>query len=214
MSKKKNIVIFLFLILLVLSGCSVSTQSNSGESNSTQAGETNPPGAGNADRIPDNFEEAGQADLAIGKYVSVFGTENSDGSLMAERIMLADNKTDLENLGNNFMRGAESANSGGDNNGATNSEGANNNRPGSASAGGQNPNFERFQNMTQAERDQLREEMSARGENAARTNYRSGIVRLLGEIIAKDDISFTVSLTEGGSRLVFISGESAILKAK
>ena len=62
-----------------------------------------------------------------------------------------------------------------------------------------------------AQRQQLG--ASAIGSLNERTGNRAGVGFVTGEIIAKDDKSITVKLQDGGSKIVFLSGSTEIVKS-
>ena len=62
-----------------------------------------------------------------------------------------------------------------------------------------------------AQRQQLG--ASAIGSLNERTGNRAGVGFVAGEIIAKDDKSITVKLQDGGSKIVFLSGSTEIVKS-
>jgi hypothetical protein len=124
----------------------------------------------------------------------VFGVENSDGIISAQRIVMAQNPADLEEIGKNF---------GMQNQQIPSEQGANRQRPD-------------FENMTEEQRIQLREQMTQRGGTMRGGRPTSGqnILNIHGEIIAKDESSITVKSIEGGSKFVLISGSTIILQPK
>ena len=90
--KKHYIILPIFLIVLFLvTGCSKNNEQNN-QNQEEQAQENQMP------RWNENFEEASLDDLEIGGQISVMGTENSDGSISANQIMIGNNETDFENM--------------------------------------------------------------------------------------------------------------------
>jgi len=67
-----------------------------------------------------------------------------------------------------------------------------------------NPFGQNFQNLTPEQRQQLSQNTVGRGGNGA--NFLSG------EVIAKDDQSFTLKMPDGGSKIVFFSDSTEISK--
>ena len=160
-------------------------------------------------RWNENFEEVNLDDLEIGQQVLVMGIENSDGSIGANQIMIGDNETDFgEMSGNAPLREQKEINP----------DDIKNNADRQLPAGfeGQRGNFEQMQNMSDEERAKMREQMTAQRGTVGRNrlgNTRE-ITRLIGEIIDKDEISITLKLENIGSRLVFYSNETKVLKIK
>jgi len=65
----------------------------------------------------------------------------------------------------------------------------------------------------------MREQMGAGGGTAGGGRVRSGnlsngATRLVGEILYKDDTTITLKLTDGGSKLIFYSDETKVMKFK
>jgi hypothetical protein len=208
--KKYYIILPIFLIAsLLVTGCSKKNEQNSNEQDNQnqeqQAQENQMP------RWDENFEEANLDDLETGQQALVMGTENSDGSISASQIMIGDEETDFENMGG-LMRPAV-------NSGQENQD--DNNQPIQPPAGfkGQRGNFEQIQNISEEERMKLMEEMRARrqanGGSFPLANMRSGgMTRMDGKIIDKDDTTITLKIEAGGSKLIFYSEETKILKFK
>lgn len=191
--KKHNIILSIFLIaLLLIIGCSKKNEQNSNEQrnqNQEQQIEEN-----QLPRWNENFEEAGSDDLIIDQQILVMGTENSDGSISANEIMIGNTEADFENMGGfegqrgNFEQMQNSSYS------------------------------ERFQNMSDEERAKFMVEMrvqrEASGGSFPRANMRGGTSRLNGEIIDKDDTTITLKLEDGGSKLIFFSDSTRVSMIK
>lgn len=205
---KKNFLIILFLISLVtLAGCSTGNQQNRIQENNQQddlsTNEEKP-----KMKWDENFLEAKLDDLSIGQNVLVMGVKNDDGSITAERIMIGNMETKFDELAPIPIMGQD---------GEENKDiPANSNRqaPG---------NLPDFQNMSDEERAKLREQMMARIGEGQRLegsgNFRRGsvgqeILRIIGEVIKKDEQGLTIKLAEGGSNLIFFSDSTAVFKIK
>lgn len=199
--KKQFLIIFILSILvLTVTGCTI----EKGVQNENQAQNQQKEDNITHPARNQNLEEANLEDLKIGIYVSVAGTENSDGSVSAGRIIIGNSGTDFKRIAG--LR-----------------QPLNDNNNQAESGGGQlvdrnKPNFEQMQNMSEKERMKFREEMKvqreAGGGRSGRANMGGGIARLSGEIIDKNDTTITLKIKEGGSKLIFYSSETKIFKFK
>ena len=204
---KKNYILFSILLssLLFITACSKNNTGNSKQSND-DSGNINSQDSQDPEENnwQENFEEITLADLQAGQKVMIMGTANTDGSLIAESIILGKAGEDFGVFGpadRAFLDGVKE----------------NEQVPDSAVS---QPNFAGqdrpdFANMTDEEREAMREKMMANspGAGAGRTVSNSAL-RIAGEILAIDESSLTVKIDEGGSKLVFFSGETRILKSK
>jgi hypothetical protein len=208
MFSKKAFLIALSLILVLFlgTGCDFN-KFQSDQTSETSPGEEEWPADEN--RLPnpdDNFLEADLADLSVGEQVTVLGSENDDGSLWVSRIIIGGAEI-------NFDFGVPTSPSGSKEQLKFSDNQENFDPP----AEGSRPNFEGFQDMSDEERQQMREEMMAQGASRGglRTNGAvSDMVRLSGEILDFNDASLVLKLPEGGSKIIFISNSTVILKAK
>ena len=142
----------------------------------------------------EELSEGSLGDLMVGETVTVMGTTNQDGSVIAEMIYIGE----LKERDSDTFDG-------------TKPEGFKRSK-GFKLPEGFNP--EEFQNLS---REEMRERMQElQGNNnfsengAAREQTGSSLVR--GEIIDKDEISIVVKLTDNGSKLVFYSESTQIMK--
>ncbi len=162
----------------------------------------------------ENFVTMSKDDLAIGDNVMVMGAENSDGSVVATNVLIGD-ETQLEAVMSKMRKNT---------NGSDIASGdANNTRQYNAQmpsvSGGNRPDF---QNMTDEEREQMRSQWSSanggnvggRQKTSGRTARGGGQARISGEVLSKDDTGITLKLSSGGSKLIFFSNDTKILKNK
>ena len=198
--KKQHIIIsFLVIILLTTAGCSLFNQQQTNDNQKDkQQNQTQNYNDNQINKWNENFSEANLNDLAVGKKVSIMGTENTDGSVVANRIFIGDKETDFQNM-NRIMRPADNN---GDNHPLPNFK-------------GERQNFEQFQNMSEEERMKMMEKMRTRRETSSAgrpSNIEKGITRLIGEIIGKDKSTITLKLENGGSKIVFFSESTDVKK--
>lgn len=207
--KKANIIILLFISFLIISGCTTKNQTEEKASQQTQNQQNQDQQAAEDQRQAwnENFEQASLNDLAEGQRVLVMGVENDDGSITAQSIMIGNIETNFDEVAPMSIRVR-----GGEGQG----EGAN-------SQNFQPPEgMPDFQNMSEEERAQFREQMMAqRGEvglegrgNFQPSNTGQKVVRLGGEVIKKDEEGITIKLDEGGSKFVFLSASTTVVKIK
>lgn len=195
MVKLFGVFFVLCVVSVLLTGCG--SQSDKEQENQQKVQQAN-----EQDRWNENFSQASLSDLEIGQHVSIMGSQNSDGSILAERIMIGNNQIDFQDMGMPRPLPLD-----GDNN---------NSLPGPpADFVGQRPDFEQMQNMSDEEREKMGQEMIARrGEFSGAMPSRTdgGMARLVGEIIDKDEQTLTLKLEEGGSKLIFFSDATQIMK--
>ena len=140
---------------------------------------------------PDEFSPGMPEDLVIGEKVVVRGTINQDGSITAETIHIGVSEEDFGDMPRLSP-----------DNKATQERSPEGGRP--SLPEGIDP--EEFKNLSREER---MERMREVGGNRA-FSPDAGYAR--GDIIDKDEMSITIKLTEGGSKLVFYSDSTRIIK--
>jgi hypothetical protein len=149
-----------------------------------------------ADFQMDNLETGGPDDLVIGEQIFVMGTENQDGSITAERVYIGEYNENSQG-GSGFPQdgtGIEKRLPEG-------------NRP--SMPEGINP--EEFRNLSMEERRERMQEI--RGDNFSLNGQSDvGFARVRGEIINKDETSLTLKLIDGGSKFIFYSAGTQIMK--
>lgn len=207
MKKNYFTILFLAIISLTVAGCSISNKkTNENQQNNDQKPVQNA-GDEQMNRWNENFSEGSLSDLKISQKVSVMGTKNANGSIAANQIIIGDSETDFNELGENMRSGGRNATN-------TNLENNLGSQPPQRPEG-QSPNFEQFQNMTGEERAKLRPERMAGGMGrGAPANIDQKMARLNGEILDKDDTSLTLKLATGGSKLIFFTEDTKILRPK
>ncbi len=135
----------------------------------------------------ENSEEAGLDDLEISQQVLVMGTENGDGSVSANQIVIGNDESDFENMAGPLIK-----------------DGENNDVQ---------PEKDKSE-MSEEERAKFREEKRAEKEASGQSIKGGNATRVTGEIIDKDDTTITLKIEEGGSRLIFYSDETKVLELK
>lgn len=208
MSKKKIYLVISFLLITGLTAgvlFILNTRANKKQITASQSDQEQAP-TQSADRnnLPgwdENFSKASLDDLSVGQKIMIMGTENSDKTVSAQRILIGADEIDFGDMARNTRLP---------------------DRPVQDQAPNQLPldnktkrsNFEQFQDLSPEQRDQLRQEMqpggSIRGERPFGADQ--GRVNLRGEIINKDGSSLTLKLEDSGSKLVFFSGETVVSK--
>lgn len=217
--KKYIITIIAFLIVfLIISGCSIIKKEIGDEQKTAKKFEQTRDGMNFFD--DGRFIEGSLDDLKINETILVMGNANSDGSVVADRIIIGDAGEDFQDMFANMRPAAKEGEEGE----IIDVE----DRP-MPEFDGQRQNFQQFQNLSDEERVKMREEMMANGgEWVGGGNSRiSGIQRgsgqatargvgqnianLTGEIISKDDSSITIKLETGGSKIVFFSESTIVM---
>lgn len=207
---KKYFIPVLLLSILAIGGCSVSKNVNTNSQNTNQPQDQK--SNQTFEKITnENFSQGGLTDLEIGKKVMVMGKQNTDGTIVANQIIIANSDTDFSQFGSN--RNQQQKNNA-DNTDQQNAQGGNQQPNAGAgspnSQAGNRPNSGQFQNLSEEERTKLRTQMGNRQSNGNHRQMNRSMSRLNGEITAKDDTSITLKLQDGSAKLVFVSGETFI----
>lgn len=203
---KKYFLIIIILIILVTAGYFIiQNQSDKNQSNDISSLQANKSGINGNDQMPiwdNDFLKASLTDLEIGQKILVMGTENSDGSVSANQIIIGNDETDFSQMSRNMMRPEE-----------MNKENNGNNSEAKPMGQGQMPDF---QNLSDEEREAMRQAMEERMTDGAkgRIVVNQTMARLDGEIIKKDEDSLVLQFEEGGSKIVFVSESTEIMTAK
>lgn len=204
--RKHYIAIFAFLIiLLIISGCANKENQTDKEQQYNNQNQSQKFQNSQQMKLDENFEEANSSDLEIGYNVLAMGSENSDGSIIADQIIFSSTEIDFENIVGS-MRTQTNNNSDDQNiNNQTHQplDNTNNTRP----------NLEEMQNMPEEERINMIENMRAQRGEGGISNMRKSIIRLSGKLINKDETTITIELNDGGSKLIFYSDDTKILKS-
>ena len=205
--KKNLVIIFPLVASLIIAGCAADTSQTNQNINSaenTKAAETTDQANGN--RMDDKFEAATAADLIIGQKVMVMGTSNSDGTITAERITIGNSDTNFEDLMPTPQTRPEGSEAG-----ANNGEEAVNSNTMPEPPTGERPDFA---NMTEEERAKFLEQAPNGGTRGQRPTGSSATTRVIGEIVKIEDDILTIKPEDGGSKLIFISEKTSIVKLK
>jgi len=218
-TNKYIMVTFLVLVMLVLTGCSggENKQEQNTEQKQTETKQENTTQNFFSDR--EDMEEINLTELKVGGRILVMGIQNDDKSVNSEVIILGGVETDFNEMVGGFGGGIQ--------NGMTDkiTEGDQNGLPEMPVQNmdiDQRQNLPDFSNMSDEERQVMREQMAGqnRGIDSAMSGkqidggVRQSTIRVVGEIISLDDSSLTLKSEEGGSKLVFVSGNTKILKFK
>jgi len=191
--KKYYIILPLLLVLAIVTGCG-NKDDGINRSQHQEEAENN-----QMLRWDENFEELDRSYLTIGSQILVMGIANSDGSLLANQIILGDDETDFNQLGRGMMIEVEDED--------IDNQVINRDRP----------NFEQMQDISQEEKMEFMEKMKAErgvGNGGMMKKARGGMMRLTGNVIALDENSLTVEIEDGGSKLVFYSDNTMILEKR
>ena len=219
-SNNKTIVVAIAVILIaagIYAGLALTKKDEQvqGQENRRQAASENSDTNRARQRRTNGFQFQGVTttaeDMIVGGQIVVVGTVNSDGSITAETIRLGDFSDEDFSGFRNFSGDHSTI----ENTGTRGSQ-SGDHAPGSFDPG-------EFQNLTPEERQQRFQELresgqvpegfgGGRGQGGGFSGRAEGTEIIRGEIIDRDDISITVKLVDGGSRLVFYSEEVRIIR--
>lgn len=189
------IIVLLVIVGLGVIGGGITYFAKNKESQEKKAGDINPERNQASVFQFDEMPQGTLDDLTIGETVTVRGGSNQDGSITAEMIFIGIMEGDFQNRPDFSSEDREE----------------NMERP--SLPEGFNP--EEFRNLSSEERrERMQEFMGDRevpdmGNRMGRMGSGTGFVQ--GEIINKDEISITVKLVDGGSKLVFYSEDTRII---
>jgi|GEM_PF-2041254 len=198
--KKYNIVLFLFLILFVF-GCAKKNDETGQASDERQGQENMSEQTQNRSRAFESLIQAEFSDLKEGVFIMVLGSQNSDQSINASRIVIGDNASSFEDLAPgpvSFQNNKQEPLGDERELGEERNFGANQNQ---SNRGGFD--ISRFENMTEEEREQMRQQMSER-RNLSSGPAFSGQISVSGQVVKFDEKSIVIKLEEG-SKIIFFS---------
>lgn len=154
----------------------------------------------------DRFEEVGISALIIGQQISVVGTEDVSGIMSASQIVIGD-------LTDEFAKQAGAIEINNDDFNSTMVD--ENEVPKFMGVGdGQRPNFDE---MSEEERTAMMEKTQSQRESSVGrglNSVSSSVTRLSGEILEIDPTTLTLKIETAGSKLIFYSAQTKILKLK
>lgn len=209
---------YIFLLALIFSfalvgaGCQKNdTAKNGSASNQRATGAVGQASFMNNDILEDSSVDK----LVLGEKISVMGTANGDGSITAQTIIIGDfSKMQMavkkpENLPEGVEMPADTKGT----------------RISFDGASGERPDVSQFQNMTDEERQKMRDQIGGARVGGGTTGGTGQGMRAggfagaggrnaNGEIIDVDESTITLKLADGGSSLIFYSSETAVKKIK
>jgi len=203
---KKYYIIIILISAISISGCSSKKEDLSDTENQDHSQVQGDRAFQNRFAMFDNMPEAQISDVIIGAKIMVMGTQNSDGSISADRILIGNDESSFENIG---LLGRQPD--------MENQQQVDQNSDSDSSQIFERPNFDpsQFQNMSDEERSQMREQMAGQRGNfsgtgpTARTGTGQQMVRIVGEVIKIDETNIVLKV-EGGSKLIFFSGDTSV----
>jgi len=196
------------MALLVMAGCAKNNQP-ADENQTGQKESQNQESSGQSGpKMEENYDPAGLADLAVGQVVLVIASQDSSGVALADRIIIGDENNNFGNFGSLQQPSETNQNQPSGNNSIQTPPSADSNN---------RTNFQNFQNLTDEQRATMRQQMEIQGQTSGQTRPRAGsqgAARLEGKIISQDDKSLTLQIKDSGTKLIFFSEKTIILKPK
>ncbi len=188
---KKTLISIIVIALLIgggvflFTGCSEKSEQDNDEQKSQE--QEQPTQENQLSKWEENSEEAGLDDLETGQQVLVMGTENSDGSISANQIVIGNDESDFKNMAGPLIKDDEN----------------NDVQP-----------EKNKSEMSEEERAKFREEKMAEKEASGESIKEGNTIRVTGGIIDKDDTTITLKIKEDGVRFIFYSDETKVLRLK
>lgn len=202
----KKYFVFLLALTIVLAGCSDLNKNADNQNQNNNTGQRQ----GNMPNFEDNFDIAEVSELVPDARVMVIGTANEDGSIAATQIVINNQDFDFKNMMPSEVLDAPGLN------GDQNQEQAQNQNQ-------QKFNRPDFANMSDEQRDQMKEQFQ-NGEMGNRPGIDSGSAnggfagsqsaRVNGIVMNFDDTQLTLKIDDSGSKIIFVSDLTKILKPK
>jgi len=199
MQKKYLLIPTLCLVAVAMSGCTLGSKKDTPMTNNNQV-----VGVDRYAGWDEQFDQIEYGDLQVGMQVMVTGETQSDGSMVADRVLVGASGADMMRF---------SAPLAGQDDVPVGEPPADR---GNTMFQGERPNMETFQNMSDEEREQFRERMRENMPEGVQSGggfAGSGMGQARGEVMSIDEQNFTVKLGESGSRLVFINDETKFYQA-
>ncbi|NUM25618.1 MAG: hypothetical protein HUU49_03270 [Candidatus Buchananbacteria bacterium] len=204
----------IMVLSVVLAGCVANQNKSDIARTLTNQDQAEVNADGQSPKLNDNFLVASTTDLLLGTKVMVMGSDDATGAIAAGRIIIGNADTNFDEfISGTMMAGPRPE---GQLKDQDNNQDANVTPP----VDDATPRMglpEGFKNMTDEQRAQMRARFEQSGGTASGQARRAGgmaVTRAVGQIMKVDETSLTIKLDDGGSKLIFISGTTTILKIK